>query len=121
MRDMGRARCTLKIQGLDCPNEVGPLRAALEGGPGVGTLGFDLIHGILTIDYDPEVTEPAALVRRISTRAGMKADLAGDPEVTGGWWSRHGRWTSTAASGLALLAGVLIDWWAKAPAASTAA
>ena len=56
---MGRARCTLRVQGLDCPNEVGPLRAALEGGPGVDTLGFDLIHGMLTIDYDPELTEPA--------------------------------------------------------------
>jgi Cd2+/Zn2+-exporting ATPase len=121
MRDMGRARCTLKVQGLDCPNEVGPLRAALEGGPGVDTLGFDLIHGMLTIDYDPEVTEPAALVRRIATRAGMKADLAGAPEVAGGWWSRHGRWASTAASGLALLVGVLIGWWAEVPSASTAA
>jgi Zn2+/Cd2+-exporting ATPase len=118
---MGRARCTMKVQGLDCPNEVGPLRAALEGGPGVGTLGFDLIHGMLTIDYDPEVTEPAALVRRIATRAGMKADLAGAPEVAGGWWSRHGRWASTAASGLALLVGVLIGWWAEVPSASTAA
>src|SRR5205823_1263679 len=73
-----------------------------------------------TVDYDPELTEPAALVRRIATRAGMKADLAGAPEVAGGWWSRHGRWASTTASGLALLAGVVIDWWAEAPAVSRA-
>src|SRR4051812_50187472 len=99
MRDMGRARCTLQVQGLDCPNEVGPRRAALEGGPGVGTLGFDLIHGMLTIDYDPEATEPAALIRRIATRAGMKADLAGTPELDGGRWSRHRRWGSATGPG----------------------
>ena len=117
---MGRARCTLKVAGLDCPVEVAALRAALEGGPGVGGLGFDLIHGILTVDYDPEATGPAALARRIAARAGMRAELAGSPEVAGGWWSRHGRWASTAASGGALLAGVLIGERAG-PSASTAA
>ena len=50
---MGRARCTLKVRGLDCPVEANALRAALEQAPGVGTLGFDLIHGMMTVDYDP--------------------------------------------------------------------
>ncbi|WP_435009107.1 heavy metal translocating P-type ATPase [Tundrisphaera lichenicola] len=118
---MGRARCTLKVRGLDCPNEVAPLRAALEGGPGIGNLGFDLIHGMLTIEYDPEATEPSALIRRIAARAGMQAELAGAPEQAGSWWSRHGRWASTAASGLSLLVGVLIDWGTASPNASTIA
>ncbi len=106
---MGRARCTMKVRGLDCPVEVAALRAALEGVPGVGTLGFDLIHGMMTVEYDPDATGPAALARRIAARAGMHAEASGTPEVSGGWWSRHGRWASTAASGSALLAGVLID------------
>ncbi len=117
---MGRARCTLKVRGLDCAVEVAALRSALENAPGVGTLGFDLIHGMMTVDYDPEATEPAALVRRITTRAGMRAELAGAPEVSGGWWSRNGRWASTAASGLALLAGVLIGWWGWSTSATVA-
>ena len=103
---MGRARCTLKVRGLDCPVEANALRAALEQAPGVGTLGFDLIHGMMTVDYDPDLAEPSALVRRIKARAGMQADLAGSPEVAEGWWSRHGRWATTAASGLALAAGM---------------
>ncbi len=107
---MGRARCTLEVRGLDCAVEVAALRSALDGAPGVGTLGFDLIHGMMTVDYDPDATEPAALVRRIAARSGLHATLAGEPEVSGGWWSRNGRWASTAASGLALLAGVLVDW-----------
>ena len=51
---MGRARCTLEVRGLDCAVEVAALRAALENVPGVGTLGFDLIHGMMTVDYDPD-------------------------------------------------------------------
>ncbi len=55
---MGRARCTLKVRGLDCPVEVAALRAALDEAPGVGPLGFDLIHGLMTVDYDPDATDP---------------------------------------------------------------
>jgi len=103
---MGRARCTLKVRGLDCPVEANALRAALEKAPGVGTLGFDLIHGMMTVDYDPEATGPPALIRRVKAKAGMQAELAGAAESAEGWWSRHGRWATTAASGLALLAGM---------------
>ena len=31
---MSQARCTLKVQGLDCPVEVDALNAALKGRPG---------------------------------------------------------------------------------------
>ena len=106
---MSRARCSIRVEGLDCPVEVAALRAALEKAPGVGTLGFDLIHGVLTVDYDPEATEPPTLIRRIATRAGMKAELAGSPEVASSWWTRHGRWASIGASGLLLLVGVILD------------
>ena len=103
---MGRARCTLKVRGLDCQVEANALRDALGKAPGVGTLGFDLIHGLMTVDYDPGLADPPALVRRIKAKAGMHADLAGSPEAAEGWWSRNGRWATTAASGLALVAGL---------------
>ncbi len=107
---MSLARCTIQVQGLDCPVEVAALRAAFEQAPGVGTLGFDLIHGIMTVDYDADHTEPAALVRRVVTRAGMKADLVGSPEVARlGWWTRNSRWATTIAAGLLLLVGVVVD------------
>ncbi len=118
---MGRARCTLKVRGLDCAVEVAALRSALENAPGVGLLTFDLIHETMTVDYDPEATGPPALARRIAARAGMRAELAGAPEVSDGWWSRNGRWASTAASGLALLAGVLIQWRDGTSTAATVA
>ncbi|WP_435020528.1 heavy metal translocating P-type ATPase [Tundrisphaera sp. TA3] len=119
---MARAKCTLKVRGLDCPVEVAALSAALERAPGVSTLGFDLIHGILSVDYDPEATDPAALVRRIASRAGMKAELAGDPEVSApGWWEKNSRWATTAASGVALLVGVVIGYAGGPDRAATAA
>ncbi len=123
---MSRGRCSIQVQGLDCPVEVAALRSAFDKAPGVGTLGFDLIHGILTVDYDPDATEPAALVRRIATRAGMKAALVGSPELTrAGWWTRNSRWATTIGSGLVLLIGVVIDHFAStatrtAPAATLA-
>ena len=107
---MSLARCAIQIQGLDCPVEVAALRSAFEQAPGVGNLGFDLIHGVMTVDFDPDQTEPAALVRRVVTRAGMKADLVGSPELPrASWWTRNSRWASTIASGLFLLAGVVVD------------
>ena len=112
--DMSRGRCSIQVQGLDCPVEAAALRSALEPAPGVGTLGFDLIHGVMTVDYDPDETEPAALLRRIATRAGMKAALVGAPELArAGWWARNGRWATTIASGLVLLIGVVIDHFAS--------
>ena len=70
---MSQSRCTLSVRGLDCPNEVETLRAALEGSPGVTRLGFDLIHGLMTVDYETSVIDPEGLLRRVRERAGMQA------------------------------------------------
>lgn len=107
---MSRGRCSIQVQGLDCPVEVAALRSAFEGAPGVRSLGFDLIHGIMSVDYDPAETEPAALVRRVAARAGMKGALVGSPELAEvGWWGRNRRWAATVAAGLILGAGVAVD------------
>ena len=55
---MNQARCTLDVEGLDCPKEVDSLSAALRGQPGVNGLGFDLIHGTMTVDYDEAESSP---------------------------------------------------------------
>ena len=77
-------------------------------------LGFDLIHGLMTVDYETSVIDHEGLVRRVRERAGMQADLAGQPETASpaltSWWSRHGRWVSTVSSGLALGIGLAAAW-----------
>jgi Cd2+/Zn2+-exporting ATPase len=100
----------LKVQGLDCPVEAEALRGALSDAPGVLGLDFDLIHGTMTVRFDPDAMDPVHLVERIASRAGMKATVLGETEFANPWWSRHGRWVATVGSGLALLAGVLIAW-----------
>ena len=73
-------RCTLHVSGLDCPGEVQTLRAALEGASGVDSLGFDLINGLMTVDYDAEQTGPEKLLRLVNDRAGMEASLVGQSQ-----------------------------------------
>ena len=113
---MSQSRCTLSVRGLDCPNEVETLRTALEGSPGVTRLGFDLLHGLMIVDYETSVIDREGLLRRVRERAGMQADLAGagQPETASpaltSWWSRHGRWVSTVSSGLALGIGLAAAW-----------
>ena len=58
MEMTNQPRCTLHVRGLDCPSEAQALRAALQDAPGVTSLGFDLINGLMTVDYDAEQTDP---------------------------------------------------------------
>lgn len=107
---MSQTACTLKVKGLDCPTEMGALQAALAGSQGVVGLTFDLIHGTMTVQYDDAITDPERLIGQIGTRAGMQASLLGRPVPTQSWWTRHSEWLRTAASGLALLAGMVVGW-----------
>jgi Zn2+/Cd2+-exporting ATPase len=107
-------RCTLSVRGLDCQSEAQTLRAALQDDPGVTSLGFDLISGLMTVDYDADQTNPQKLLRLVSERAGMEASLVGQPQAEApqsSWWSRHGRLVSTVGSGAALGLGLLFSWF----------
>jgi Cd2+/Zn2+-exporting ATPase len=123
---MSPARCTLKVRGLDCPSEVPPIRSALEGAPGVLGLAFDPPAGTVAIAFDPSATDPAALARLVGERAGLAAAVQAGP-VAGAAASEGPsalrRWGPTAASGLALGLGLLLDATGRrgpAPAAAFA-
>ena len=108
---MSEARCTLQVRGLDCPKEVDSLTAALKDQSGIARMGFDLIHGTMTIDYDDELIDPQALIRLISDRTGLHSNLQGPVEAAvASWWSRYGRWVLTAGSGAALAGAMAISW-----------
>ena len=112
---MSEARCTLQVRGLDCPKEVDSLTAALNDQVGVSRLGFDLIHGTMTVDYDDELVDPQAIIGRIADKTGLQATLEGDVERTvPSWWSRQGRWVVTVGSGLALALGMAASWMGPA-------
>ena len=110
---MSQARCMLEVRGLDCPNEVAALRSALNDQEGITGLGFDLIHGTLTVDYVPGVVDPGKLARLILERTGLQATVQGQPAGLGSepsWWSRYERWVLTTGSGLALALGMAFSW-----------
>jgi Cd2+/Zn2+-exporting ATPase len=111
---MAQARCTLKVHGLDCPSEVPPIRAALEGSPGVIALAFAPTEGTVAVEFDPAAADPLALANRVSERAGMRAEvLAGPvvraPEAVSGP-STLRRWMPVIGSGLALALGTVLGW-----------
>jgi Cd2+/Zn2+-exporting ATPase len=72
-----------------------------------------LIHGTITVDYDPTQTGPDSLIARIKERTGMRAAVVG--EVTSlsqksegaPWQTEMSRYGTTALSGLALIVAVL--------------
>ncbi len=74
---MSEARCTLQVQGLDCPKEVDELTAALKDRPAISRLTFDVIHGVMTFDYDDSQVDPQEIIRLISDRTGMQSTLQG--------------------------------------------
>src|SRR5262249_50833854 len=60
------------------------LSAALREMPGILGLGFDLIHGTMTVEYEPTTTDPAAMMRRGADPAGLGASMVRPPPVPGG-------------------------------------
>src|SRR5262249_46845478 len=108
---MSQARCTIQVKGLDCPTEVAELRAALKDQPGITSLGFDLIHGLMTVDHSPDSVRPEHLAKLIAERTGMQATLVGQPEGLGpSWWAQSQQWILTIGSGLALAVGTGFSW-----------
>jgi Cd2+/Zn2+-exporting ATPase len=109
---MSRARCTLKVNGLDCAVEANALEAALRNTPGVINLAFDLIHGTLTVDYDSALADPESLIRQVFERAGMRAQMADsvrlDDEPTApAWRTWLVRFGPIIASGASLVGALL--------------
>jgi Cd2+/Zn2+-exporting ATPase len=107
---MAEVRCTFRVPGLDCSNEVASLRAALDDFAGVRNLAFDLSQGLLTANLDTAYATPASVAARIAQKTGMKAEPVESLELyQPGWWQRNARWLLTAVSGAAVAAGVLVS------------
>ena len=105
-----RTRIALKVQGMDCAEEVAALRGTVGRLPGVHELHFDLLHGKIIVEADPETVRTPEILKAVE-RAGLKAQPwdkafsgAGDapPE---GFWQRRGRLATCLASGVFLTAG----------------
>lgn len=111
MANDGKA-LVLKIQGMDCAEEVAILKR--EVGPLVGgdsNLSFDILKGQMTVLPTASQVGLDPIVQAIR-KTGMNAVLH-QPERSGRleqrtWWDRHGRLTLTMASGALTAVGFLL-------------
>jgi Cd2+/Zn2+-exporting ATPase len=111
---MQQTRCTFEVRGLDCAQEAEALRGALRDREGVVSLGFDLIHGTMTVDYLEGVVSPEELSREIAEWTGLQATVQGKADGSARpWWLRHQGWLLTGGSGLALAVGLVLSWGAR--------
>ena len=109
---MDRARCRLKVKGLDCSAEVAAIKAALKGEE--VELEFDLAQGTVNVSYDPTRLGPRAIIDLIFQNARLEAEPIDAPQVEAprsAWRERFAdrRLVGTVASGIALGIGVACE------------
>ncbi|HTI52027.1 MAG TPA: cation-translocating P-type ATPase, partial [Planctomycetaceae bacterium] len=100
------------VQGLDCAEEIALLRQALDGRPGIGELGFDLLQARLSVTFDDALSSPALIVDAIAAtglRAALWESHAGSFEAES-WWTRHARTVMAVASGASMLMAFVGHW-----------
>ena len=116
---MSRESLTLKIQGMDCVEEVTILKR--EVGPLVGGevhLAFDVLKGEMTVLPTALDNGLEAILQAVQ-KTGMRAvPLQEQATENPSWWATHGRLTLTLASGALTLSGLLLH---RATAGSWAA
>lgn len=102
---MAFTQVSLRIDELDCAEEVVLLRDLLRDSPGIAELNFDVINGRMVVEYDPSEVTVDDLIARIS-QIGMRArrddqTTAASPQT----WLQNTRLLLTLAAGLAVLGG----------------
>jgi len=105
-------RQTFKIKGMDCAEEINALKSEVGRVTGISGLDFNLIDGTMTVESAVGPVDAEA-VRDAVRRAGLTAEVAGEPCPSGvcaveeGWWRKRGHSVMCWSSGLLVLAGFL--------------
>ena len=102
-----RKQLDYRVEGLDCNEEATLLRDALAGREGVHGVSFHVVDGRMTVDADTDAFGPERVAEAVS-RLGMRADPWDAAPRVESWWEAHGRHALVAASGLALVAGLVL-------------
>lgn len=114
--DGGVRRTDLRIEGMDCPDEVELLERALKPLPGVRSVEANILASRISIIHDP-ATDTRELIAAIAP-TGLKAlpaDEESREEATKK--GQRARWLSVGASGACTAAGLLLGWLHLAPEA----
>ena len=102
---------TLKVAGMDCPDEIAAIERVLKPLAGVGEIKVNLMAGTATIAHDHRIT-PEQLIQAIGT-AGLNASpIAGvtDAEDEHGDGTRRAQLVSVIVSGVFTGISLLFQW-----------
>jgi Zn2+/Cd2+-exporting ATPase len=106
----GKTVAEFGIRGLDCPDCASKLEGIVAGVAGVESAALDFNVARVRVGYDPSRVTPAEIERAIAS-AGYGVSLAGSGDTAAGaaagWWDAYRHEISTAACGVAALAGWL--------------
>ncbi len=101
-------RADFRIHGLDCAEEVKLIRRQLDNTDGIHELGFDVVRGRMSAEFDSRVVSADKIIEHIG-KTGLKAEpwLEKAKELT--FLQKHGKLIAAAVSGLALLGAMSVE------------
>ena len=106
---------TLRVTGMDCPDEVAAIERALKPLAGVREVRVNLMGGKVTIAHEASV-QPDALIQAIAS-AGLKAQLdKPGANEDGSASAQRARLISAAVSGALTGLGLVMEWGKLGPA-----
>jgi Cd2+/Zn2+-exporting ATPase len=113
------AESVFRVEGMDCHEEVAILERRLKPLRGLEAMSADVVGGTLRVSHDAAQLSAAAIAEAVNA-TGMRAWLDHDTASSITVRPRDGRQPFLAASGVAVAAGVALDWL-EAPAVVTGA
>ena len=113
------AESVFRVEGMDCHEEVAILERRLKPLRGLEAMSADVVGGTLRVSHDAAQLSAAAIAEAVNG-TGMRAWLDRDTASSITVRSRDGRQPFLVASGVAVAAGMALDWF-EAPAAATGA
>jgi len=101
------------IEGLDCAEEIGLLKKVFNKKRGIQHLAFDVLQGKMTVTFDPNAIDHAAILAAIKQTGmtGTLYDPTQDEQVS--FWKRKGRLFLTVLSGLFLVMGFAFQFFSS--------
>lgn len=106
-------KTTLRVAGMDCPNEIKAIEQAVLPIPGVAAVSVNLVGGKATVSHDGSVPHEK-LIAAIGA-AGLKAELdePSSSDISG--TDRRAHLMSVAASGILTGIGMVLEWTKAGP------
>lgn len=112
------ATCDLRVGGMDCASCAASIERSLSTVQGVEDIRVDVVGGRVRVGYARGTVSHRDLTGAIQ-RAGFTVEAEPLSSTPPGLWGRRGRLSVTIASGVLLVAGLLLGWAGVASTVTT--